>query len=140
MTSPGTMKRGGSIAAPMPSGVPVMMTVPGSSVISLDAQTMSSTQLKIWSAVLEFCIVVPFRRDEIPSLSAHHHTNPDTPASAINAGTAGGEGQECAPGSGMTSGVTRTGPIGQKVSKDLPLTHWLQKRCQCREETSLETE
>ena len=31
ITSPGTMKRGGSIAAPIPSGVPVRIIVPGTS-------------------------------------------------------------------------------------------------------------
>lgn len=27
-------------------------------------------------------------------------------------------------GSGISSAVTSTGPIGQKVSSDLPLNHW----------------
>jgi hypothetical protein len=48
-----TMKRGGSMAAPMPSGVPVRITVPGNSVASLLAQTISCAQLKIWSEVFE---------------------------------------------------------------------------------------
>ena len=99
------------MAAPIPSGVPVMITVPGISVMSFDAQQISSALLKIWSAVLESCIVSPFSRDVIRSLST-------SPASF---------------------GVTIIGPIGQNVSNDLPFTHWLQKRCQCREETSFET-
>ena len=63
------------------------------------------------SAVFESCTVSPFTRVRRPS----------------------------ACGSGNSSAVTITGPIGQNVSRLLPRTHCPSPNCRSRAETSLAT-
>ena len=95
ITSPGLRYTGGFRAKPTPAGVPVAMTSPGSSVMLLVMNSMSSGTRKIRWAVLESCITVPLSVSVMRSVC----------------------------GSGISSVVTMVWPIGANVSHDLPRCH-----------------
>src|SRR5208283_4530196 len=107
-SSPGRNQRGGFLAAPTPDGVPVETMSPGSSVNTLDKYATSSGILKIRCFVLESCRISPLISIRMSS----------------------------ACGSGISSFVTIHGPIGAKVSKVLPISHWLVARWKSRALTS----
>ncbi len=60
MTSPSRRNTGGSRATPTPAGVPVRITVPGSSVRSDERNSTSAGTAKTISEVEESCITSPF--------------------------------------------------------------------------------
>src|SRR6266478_8325749 len=99
------------VAAPTPSGVPVAMMSPGRSVMASDSTSMHWSTGKIILLVLLDCRTFPPTR--MVMLSA------------------------C--GFGISSAVTSTGPMGQKVSRDLPLNHWVWRFWRSRAVTSLMT-
>ena len=84
--SPGLSQTGGFRAMPTPGGVPVKIRSPGSRVKTCDRYAISSSTPKISWLVLESCIVWPLSRRRMPSLW----------------------------GSGISSGVTSTGPDGRE--------------------------
>ena len=86
----------GSRAQPMPDGVPVTMTSPGSSVIASDRIATSSLTGKIMSSVVADWTISPFRR--VSSFRP-------------------------APPAGNSSAVTSVGPKGPVSSKFLPTVH-----------------
>ena len=73
------------------------ITSPGSSVQMLERKLMSRATGKIISRVFAFCIVSPESSSEIARFC----------------------------GSAISSAVTMAGPSGAKVSKLLPMIHWL---------------
>jgi hypothetical protein len=96
-------------AAPTPSGVPVAMTSPGSRVKPCESTAIHSSTAKIIFEVWLDWRVSPFTRSVMLRVC----------------------------GSGISSAVTSTGPIGQNVSSDLPLNHWPWRFCRSRAVTSL---
>jgi len=86
---------GGSIANPTPSGVPVAMISPGSSVMPLDKLGDDTRDRKIIALVLELCWVWPFTRNAIFKFC----------------------------GSVSSTASTIHGPIGHVLSSDFPLNH-----------------
>ncbi len=108
--SPGTSQRGGFMATATPAGVPVEIRSPGSSVKAVERCSTSAAQSKISCFVFERWRSSPFTRVSSPRL----------PAS-------------------ISSRVTRAGPNGQWVSKDLPIVMVGVRVCQSRTETSSTT-
>src|SRR6266487_195951 len=94
---------------PTPGGVPVAMTSPGSRVNDAEHQLIRWLTGKYMSAVEADWVGEP--------LMMHWILRPF--------------------GSGISSAVTSTGPIGQNVSSDLARTHWPSAACRSRAETSL---
>src|SRR5450755_5072748 len=109
MTSPSVRKTGGSIAKPTPSGVPVAMISPGSSVMPLDNSAMMRGIEKIIALVFEFCRVRPLTRSAIDRFC----------------------------GSVSSAVSTTQGPTGHVPSSDFPLNHCWCARCRSRAVTSL---
>ena len=109
--SPGFSQTGGFLAMPTPLGVPVRMTVPGRSVVLPLKNSIRAGTSKIMSEVFSSCIVTPLRI--VRTTRAF--------------------------GSGISSGVTRHGPMGRNVSKVFPRHHWLppNRTCQSLALTSL---
>src|SRR3984957_821689 len=95
-TSPPLRYFGGSKPTPTPAGVPVAITSPGCSVIPADNVSMILGMSKINKRVFELCRSSPLT-EQLMGVS---------PMS-------------------MSSRVTAKGPMGQKVSCDLPMSHWL---------------
>ena len=93
--SPGLSQRGGFAAIPTPCGVPVRIVVPGSSVVLPLKNSMIEGTSKIMSFVFQSWTAVPFRMVRMVR----------------------------ALGLGISSGVTRHGPSGQKESNDFPRLH-----------------
>ena len=108
-TSPGLRNTGGFRAKPTPGGVPVAITSPGSSVTVCDRNDTMWSMPKISWSVDESCIVLPLSRRRIRS----------------------------ACGLPTASCVTMAGPMGAKVSHDLPRCHWPSANCRSRALTSL---
>ena len=111
--SPGLSQRGvGFAAMPTPCGVPVRITVPGTSVVLPLRNSMIRGTSKIMSEVVQSCSVTPLMWVAIFRLL----------------------------GFLISSVVTSTGPSGQKVSKNLPRHHWPppNRSCQSRADTSLQ--
>ena len=96
---------------PTPCGVPVMIRVPGRSVVLALKKLMRVATSKIMSSVDQSWRTSPFT--VLRSLSCW--------------------------GSGISSAVVRHGPKGRNVSNILPRPHWLPPRliCQSRALTSL---
>ena len=108
-TSPSASRTGGSRKIPTPPGVPVAITSPGSSVNAREQWLMIAATPKYMSAVVARCMTSSLTRHSMAS----------------------------ACGSGSSSAVTSAGPIGQKVSSDLPRVHWPSPNWRSRAETSL---
>src|SRR3954465_13930655 len=101
----------GLIPMPTPGGVPVLTTSPGESVQIYDRYDTSFFTPNIIVLVLPVCLRWP--------LTSSHMA------------------RFC--GSLISSAVTNHGPRGAKVSKLLPLDHWLPcSSCHSRSETSLQ--
>src|SRR3989442_38196 len=96
-------------AAPTPSGVPVAITSPGSSVKPCESTAMHSSTGKIILEVWLDWRVSPFTRIAMASVC----------------------------GSGISSAGTSTGPLGQNVSGGLPLNPWPGSFCRSRAVTSV---
>ena len=92
---PGESERGGSMNSPQPSGVPVSTTSPGSSVKQREQNDEQLGHAEDHAAVVSSCMSSPFTR----VVRRRSSTGPSS------------------------SGVTTTGPSGQKVSKLLPRVH-----------------
>src|SRR5712691_5730009 len=111
ISSPGSSQTGGFRNAPTPAGVPVETTSPGSSVTIAVRNSIRRAGGKIMSEVGDDCICSPFRYDET---------------------------RTCC-GSGISSGVTTSGPIGEKVSTPLPSVIWWSLNWMSRADTSFRT-
>src|SRR6202165_2830124 len=111
ITSPRLRYSGGLRPSPTPCGVPVEMQSPGSSVIPADRSAMMRATEKIMSPVLLSCLATPL--------------------------TDSCRRRRC--GSGISSAVTITGPIGQLPSSDFPLHHCDVRNWRSRADTSLKT-
>ena len=92
--SPGCRNTGGFIPMPTPEGVPVAMMSPGSRVIPREQVSISVGMSKIRSVVFASWRSSPLTQ---------HRTRVSSPSSS--------------------SAVTTHGPMGQKVSNDLPRSH-----------------
>ena len=103
--SPGSRKTGGSRKTPTPDGVPVAMMSPGSRVTVRLMNSISSATGQIMSAVVLDCIGI------------------SRPASGPEPGIRH-EAMRSVWGSGSSSAVTRTAPIGRNVSEPLARSHW----------------
>src|SRR5207249_4649723 len=99
------------VAAPTPAGVPVARMSAGSRVSPAERTARSVATSKIIWPVVASCRIWPFTRSRIPSPW----------------------------GSGISSAVARTGPMGQKVSRDFPLNHCWWVFCRSRAVTSFRT-
>ena len=108
-SSPSRSQRGGVLAIPTPGGVPVAITSPGSRLIVRVTNAISSATPKIICAVDESCTVSPPTSHRIRSVC----------------------------GSGISSVVTSHGPMGRNPSIALPSSHWEDRNCRSRAETSL---
>ena len=95
-SSPSPTKPLGSMNNPTPLGVPVIMAVPALSVVPLDKCSTICATVQIISSVPVSCLFCP--------LTFVVYFN------------------FC--GSGITSLLTMTGPIGAKLSKDLAYPNW----------------
>src|SRR5436309_3032342 len=109
--SPGWRYSGGFRPLPTPCGVPVEMQSPGSSVIPAERSATIRATEKIMSLVLLSCLATPFTDSRSRS--------------------------RC--GSGTSSAVMITGPIGQLPSRLFPLNHCEVRNCNSRAEMSLTT-
>ena len=94
---------------PTPTGVPVAITSPGSSVMTALIASIRVGMSKIRSATAAFWRCSPLTQVVSTSFV----------------------------GSGTSSAVRIAGPIGQKVSSPLPRIHWLWRFCRWRAVTSL---
>src|SRR5688572_21388804 len=97
---------GGLKPMPTPTGVPVAMTSPGCSVMPCEMHSISAGTSKIRSRVCASWRFSPFTN--VRTFTWPSHSSRDT----------------------------ITGPMGQKVSKDLPRNHCLWRCCQSRAVTS----
>ena len=126
-SSPSFKNCGGFIPAATPAGVPVKIVQPAGRVVPCERKLMIFGTLKIRSlcpvstlqvikmmnftySTPESCMTLPFFRPRMCSLD----------------------------GSGISTGDTRTGPIGQAPSNPLLKHHWLWENCFALLETSFE--
>ena len=112
--SPSFSHAGGFMNAATPLGVPVMIKVPGRSVVPRLRCLMIAGMSKIKSSVLVICLCSPLTF--VLSVRAF--------------------------GSGITEVETRTGPIGANLSNDLAYPCWFPERsglCQYLDDTSFPT-